>query len=168
MGSFSFTKADRLTKVANIVEGKSFKMLIPQEFGGGYIKDHYQGYGRIGLKEDMSPRYDMYELLAFWNTEGERKDNLRFEGEYPVMKEIDENTRFNRSIGIGMGSYEHQIDSLKYPLKLVSASYKGTYEECDGVSYFDPLQGESALSWATRDAFFAARREATIAENEVR
>lgn len=168
MGSFSFTKADRLTKVANIMEDKSFKMLIPQEFGGGYIKDHYQGYGRIGLRPDLTPKYDMYELLAFWNAEGEKREMLKFEGEYPVMKEIDENTRFNRAIGIGMGSYENQIDNLRYPLKLVSASYKGTYEECDGVSYFDPLQGMSALSWPVRDAFFEARREAAAVQDEVR
>lgn len=168
MGSFSFTKADRLTKVANIVEDKPFKMLIPQEFGGGYIKDHYQGYGLIGLKKDLSPKYDMYELLAFWNAEGERREMLKFEGEYPVMKEIDASTRFNRAIGIGMGSYENQIDNLRYPLKLVSASYKGTYEECDGVSYFDPLQGVSALAWPVRDAFFEARKEAATAEDEVR
>ena len=168
MGSFSWTKADRLTKVANIVEGKSFKMLIPQEFGGGYIKDHYQGYGRIGVKADMSPKYDMYELLAFWNAEGEKKEMLRFDGEYPMMKEVDANTSFNRAVGIGMGSYEHQIDKLKYPLKLVSASYKGTYEECDGVSYFDPCQGAESLSWPMHDAFFEARRAAESAEDEVR
>ena len=167
MGSFSFTKADRLTKVANIMEDKSFKMLIPQEFGGGYIKDHYQGYGRIGLKPDLTPKYDMYELLAFWNAEGEKREMLKFEGEYPVMKEIDEYTRFNRAIGIGIGSFERQIDNLKYPLKLVSASYKGTYEECDGVSYFDPCEGLSVLSWAVRDAFFAARKEASAAEDDV-
>lgn len=45
MGCFSWLKADKLTNVANIVEGKPFKFLIPQEFGGGFIKDNYQGYG---------------------------------------------------------------------------------------------------------------------------
>lgn len=42
MGSFSWLKTDNLTKVANIQYGKSFKFLIPKEFGGGFIKDIYQ------------------------------------------------------------------------------------------------------------------------------
>lgn len=167
MGSFSWTKADRLTKVANIVEGRPFKMLIPQEFGGGYIKDHYQGYGRIGLKDDLTPQYDMFELMAFWNADSETREKLKYDGEYPMMKEIDQNTVFNRSIGTGMGLYERQIEALKYPLKLVSASYKGTYEECDGYSYFDPNQGMTALSWDDRDAFFEARRAILAAKDEV-
>ena len=49
MGCFSWLKADKLTKVANVVEDKPFKFLIPQEFGGGFIKDHYQGYGYLGF-----------------------------------------------------------------------------------------------------------------------
>ena len=36
---------------------------------------------------------------------------------------------------------------LKYPLKLVSASYKGTYEECEGRSYGDPNQGFYKTYW---------------------
>ena len=41
MGEFSFTKADNLTRVGNIVYGQPFKMLIPKEFGGGFIQDRY-------------------------------------------------------------------------------------------------------------------------------
>lgn len=32
-------------------------------------------------------------------------------------------------------------------LKLVSASYNGTYEECDGKSYGDPEQGFCKTYW---------------------
>lgn len=67
MGGFSFLKADNLTKVANIVEGKPFRFLIPAPFGGGSIKDYYRGYGQVGRKPDGSPQYDVLELLAFWN-----------------------------------------------------------------------------------------------------
>lgn len=162
MGSFSWLKADTLTKVANIVEGAPFKLLIPKEFGGGFIKDHYQDYGYLGTKEDGSPKYDMYELLAFWNAgmqyrlyrnrsnEGDAnpyypggvvQDRLRWDGEFPFLKEIDEHTDHNRCVGIDIGCYDNEIDLLEYPLKLVSASYKGTYEDCDGVSYNDPNQG---------------------------
>lgn len=154
MGCFSWLKADKLTKVANVVEDKLFKFLIPQEFGGGFIKDHYQGYGYLGTKKDGSPKYDMYELLAFWNADkkipfgnGETvRDRLRYDGDvFPTMKEIDEHTDENSSLGIDIGCYDAEIDRLKYPLKLVSASYTGTYEECDGRSYGDPNQGCGAL-----------------------
>lgn len=154
MGCFSWLKADKLTKVANVVEDKPFKFLIPQEFGGGFIKDHYQGYGYLGTKEDGSPKYDMYELLAFWNADkkipfgnGETvRDRLQYDGDvFPSMKEIDEHTDENRSLGIDIGCHDAEIDRLKYPLKLVSASYTGTYEECDGRSYGDPNQGWGAL-----------------------
>lgn len=153
MGCFSWLKADKLTKVANIVEDKPFKLLIPKKFGGGFIKDNYQGYGRIGKKEDGSPKYDMYELLAFWNADmnmpyGEGcqvGDKLQWDGDFPMLKEIDEYSRKNRNVGIDIGCYDHEIDKLKYPLKLVSASYKGTYEECEGRSYNDPNQGWGAI-----------------------
>ena len=76
-----------------------------------------------------------------------------YEGdEYPsTMKGILErgNTHLqnNRLKGIEIGCYDAQIDRLKYPLKLVSASYKGTYEECEGRSYGDPEQGFSKTYW---------------------
>ena len=137
MGSFSWLKADKGTKVKNIAYGKSFKFLIPEEFGGGFIKDKYQDYGLLGTKENGKPKYDMYELLAFWNnTEG-----LQYNGEYPLMKEIDEFTEENRRFGIGIGCYDEEILQLKYPLKLVSASCKLTYEEVKSPSLGDPDQG---------------------------
>lgn len=149
MGCFSWTKADTLTTTRNIVEGKAFKMLIPQEFGGGFIKDKYQGYGRIGHKADGSPMYDMYELLAFWNAGPSGiADKLQYgEDKTCIMKEIDQYTDKNRHFGIDIGCYPEEIDRLPYPLKLVSASYKGTYEDCVGVSYGDPNQGWGVLDW---------------------
>ncbi len=164
MGSFSWLKADDLTNVENIVCGKPFKLLIPQKFGGGYIKDYYQDYGRVGYKLDGTERYDIYELLAFWNAEmviqsdirtfdvaqceytihkaGTKvRDILKYDGEFPSMKEIDKYTDHNRYVGIAIGCYNEQVDKLEYPPKLVSASYKGSYEDCHGKSYGDPNQG---------------------------
>ena len=140
MGSFSWTKADDLTEVANIVYDKPFKLMIPQEFGGGFIKDIYQDYGHIGHKEDGSPKHDMYELLALWNT----PEKCKFEGEFNPLKEIDDYTEENRNIGIDTGCYDEEVDKLRFPLKLVSCSYKGTYEELIRPSYNDPHQGFSA------------------------
>lgn len=71
-----------MTNIENITHDASFKFLIPKEFGGGYIKNKYQDFGHLGKKEDGSPRYDMYELLAFWNN---AKD-LQYDGAYPFMK----------------------------------------------------------------------------------
>jgi hypothetical protein len=53
----------------------------------------------------------------------------------------------NRCKGIDIGCYDEQIDKLKYPLKLVSISYKGTYEECEMRSYGDPEQGFCKTYW---------------------
>lgn len=136
MGSFSWNKADDLTNIENVAAGSSFKFLIPAEFGGGFIQEKYQDYGYLGRKDDNSAKYDMYELLAQWNA----PDSV-IGCTAGTLKEIDENTDYNRSIGIDIGCYNYQIDKLKYPLKLVSASYKLSYEECAKPSYGDPDQG---------------------------
>jgi len=137
MGSFSWNKADKLTAIENIACGSSFKFLIPKEFGGGFIKDKYQDYGYLGTKENREPKYDMYELLAFWN----KVEGLKYKGEFPLMKEIDDDTYDNRRLGIDIGCYDGQISKLKYPLKLVSASFDGTYEDLETCSFGDPDQG---------------------------
>lgn len=137
MGSFSWNKADALTNIENIAYGASFKFLIPKEFGGGFIKDKYQDYGYLGTNEDGEPKYDMYELLAFWNN----AEDLKFDGERPLMKEIDKYTDDNRGEGIDLGCYDVDILKLKFPLKLVSASFKGTYEDLEFCSLGDPDQG---------------------------
>lgn len=84
----------------------------------------------------------MYELLAFWNADKIGLDKLKYNGdEFPKMKEIDEHTDHNRCLGISIGCYDNQIDELKYPLKLVSCSYKETYEDLNKPSYGDRNQG---------------------------
>ena len=140
MGSFSWLKADNLTNVANIVYGEPFKFLIPKEFGGGFIIDNYRDYGDLGRSsDDENSSYDMFELLAIWN-----KDhlgiNVRWNGKLNYMKEVDEHTEYNRSLGI-----DYQDTNLKYPLKLVSIEYEGTYEDCKGYSEWDPYQGSRPL-----------------------
>ncbi len=161
MGSFSWLRANIDTEKANIAEGDKFACLIPKEFGGGYIEDTYQDYGNLGTKEDGSPKYDMYELLAFWNKDrpysrllytgaGKTvKDNLYYNGDFPNLKEIDEFTDANRSIGIDIGCYDREIDRLKYPLKLVSVSYakNHTYEDCPYKSFDDIEQGFCSYNW---------------------
>lgn len=163
MGMFSWYRADNTNKQTNLVEGDAFKVLIPKEFGGGFIKGHYSGYGDciVDATEDENgnPKlsYDVYELLAFWNEEAikHKFDNdskfhifneaydltLHFEGERPLVPHETVHTRHNRSLGIDIGCYDEQMANLKYPLKLVSVRYKGTYEDCQNFSHSDPDQG---------------------------
>jgi hypothetical protein len=143
MGSFSWNKADDLTAIENVAYGDSFKFLIPKEFGGGFIKDKYQDYGFLGINENGNEKYDMYELLAFWNKDqlpNSAKD-LKYDGDFPLMKEIDQYTDHNRGLGIDIGCYDDQMLKLKYPLKLVSSSFNGTYEDLETCSLIDPDQG---------------------------
>ena len=147
MGSFSWMRADKTTKRSNLTYGDRYKILIPQEFGGGFIKDTYFDYGYVFYNTDHEA--DLYGILAYWN----KCDGMIYEGEeYPsTMRDILErgNTclQSNRCKGINIGCYDNKIDKLRYPLKLVSASYKGTYEECDGRSYGDPEQGFRKTYW---------------------
>lgn len=149
MGSFSWLRATKTTKRKNIVEGDKYKILIPEEFGGGFIIDTYFGYGYVFEYDDTKPNADLYGILAYWN----KCKGMQYEGdEYPsTMKDILErgNTclQNNRSKGINIGCYDDDVDRLRYPLKLVSVSYKGTYEECPGISYSDPNQGFFKTYW---------------------
>ena len=149
MGSFSWTRADKTTKRSNLVDGDSYKILIPKEFGGGYIKDIYYDYGYVFYYNNKKEEANLYGILAYWN----KCEGMIFDGdEYPsTMQDILERGRTcyqnNRLKGIDIGCYVNQIDNLKYPLKLVSASYKGTYEECEGRSYTDPEQGFRKTYW---------------------
>lgn len=154
MGTFSWLRANVDTEKANIAWGDKYACLIPKEFGGGYIEDLYNGYGLMGCRENGSPEYDLYELLAFWNKDTKYNgktigDYLKYDGEFPNLKEIDEFTDANRSIGIDIGCYDREIDRLKYPLKLVNVSYakNHTYEDCPYKSFGDTEQGFHSYSW---------------------
>ncbi|MFR0074367.1 MAG: hypothetical protein ACLRVD_08410 [Blautia caecimuris] len=120
-----------------------------EEFGGGYIKDTYYDYGYVFHEDEERENADLCGILAYWN----KCEGMIFDGEeYPAtMKDILERGRTceqsNRCKGISIGCYDEDIDKLKYPLKLVSASYKGTYEECNMRSYGDPEQGFVKTYW---------------------
>ena len=175
MGSFSWTRAEATTKRSNLTNGDRYKILVPKKFGGGYIKDIYYDYGKVfeyrawdpdsadsayyryidgnGTVHDAYPVSDLYGILAYWNN----CSDLSFDGEdFPqTMDEIllrgrtyDQDNRF---AGIHISCYADNIDALKFPLKLVSPSYKGTYEDCKGRSYGDPNQGFGKFNWSHSD-----------------
>ena len=147
MGSFSWIRADKCTKRKNITMGDKYKILIPEKFGGGYIKDTYYDYGYVFYGTEKEA--DLYGILAYWN----HCEDMHFDGdEYPqTMEDIltrgNTHEQHNRCKGIDIGCYDYQIDELEYPLKLVSVSYKGTYEDCPMCSYSDPEQGFYKTYW---------------------
>ena len=175
MGSFSWTRAEATTRRSNLTNGDRYKILVPKEFGGGYIKDIYYDYGEVfsyrewdpaaadsayyryidgnGTVHDAYPVSDLYGILAYWNN----CSDLSFDGESrpQTMDEILLRGRTyaqdNRVAGIHIGCYADNIDALKFPLKLVSPSYKGTYEDCRGRSYGDPNQGFGKFNWSHSD-----------------
>ena len=206
MGSFSFTRSEHTIERANLTLGDKYKILVPQEFGGGYIVDTYFDYGNVfysatedcftvwgksiprcksmyvdgeGHKypanefinnpdcnnaADNTQAYcDLYGILAWWNDakatdkETNEKKDLEYYGNekptdmYSILKNGLTWLQDNRCAGISVGCYEEQIDKLKYPLKLVSMSYKGTYEECKGKSYSDCNQGFEKGYWSDSD-----------------
>ena len=186
MGTFSFTKADlHHTTVANIMHDKPFKCLIPAAFGGKLIKDTYDGYGKL-TDQVSHAEYDMFELLAFWNAEmpvptpvlrhaihsgywkksepapATIKELLRYDGEFTPMKTMDNHTTWNRLIGIMMGTFQDEVDKLRYPLKLVSASCRASYEDLQSRSYTDPNQGLSPLNWVAYDNYFINYRQTRL------
>lgn len=169
MGSFSWTRAEATTKRSNFAYGDKYKILVPKKFGGGYIKDIYCDYGKVfghsncagyhcyvdsdGVVHYPYPVADLYGILAYWNN----CSDLVFEGDYcpytmtGILLRGKTHEQVNRTKGIAIGCYDEEVDALEFPLKLVSASYKGTYEECKGRSYGDPAQGFRKRTWLSKD-----------------
>lgn len=170
MGLLSWTRAENTTKRANIINGDKYKLLVPSKFGGGYISDIYHDDGYIlrwGL--DKSCKYvdssgmiydgalfvpaDLYGILAYWNS----CDNMRFDStQYPedmltILKHGLTTMDQNRYNGIKLGIRDEFVDKLLFPLKLVSVSYRGTYESCKGRSYCDPNQGLDKGYWSQKE-----------------
>ena len=91
MGSFSWLRADKTTERSNLTDGDVYKILIPQEFGGGYIKDTYYDYGYVFYYNEEKENADLYGILAYWN----KCEGMMFDGDdYPsTMEDILERGR---------------------------------------------------------------------------
>lgn len=161
MGSFSWLRADICTKRANLTEGDKYKILIPIEFGGGYIADTYWDYGYInhyndavyvnkdGKKITLKAEGDLYGMLALMNMRCTRV-NKGIESDIVDIIENGDTCGDIRYEGIDIGCYDSDACMLQFPLKLVSRSYKDTYEELDHFSCGDPNQGFGAKEWDDR------------------
>lgn len=146
MGSFSWLYADKNLEYNNICESDKYKMLIPEEFGGGEIIDDYQDYGHI-----TTPWGDtnIYHIIAFMNLDAAvdgkpLRDILAYKGIDHFPHTIEEIVKYGcdaRHYGIEIACYDADMNRLTFPLKLVSEKFKGTYEDCDSISFSDPNQG---------------------------
>lgn len=171
MGSLSFMRADKTTQRSNLIIADSYKILIPQKFGSGYIKDEYWDYGYInhygnavyvdtnGVKHKINVEADLYGLVAYmnrhmdaslwgyknealWSTLRNVSDDIM-----DILQNGDTNNQDIRTKGIAISYYSKDINLLEYPLKLVSASCKYTYEDCNMKSYVDTESGFKAKKW---------------------
>ena len=99
MGFFSWLTCDTQKSISNTysVRGAfTVYLLIPREFGGGYIReDDYEGYGIFGGR-------DAYALVAQWNC--------------PEKCCGDDGK--DRRVGIDIACYNKQNMNLKYPIKI--------------------------------------------------
>lgn len=150
MGSFSFIRAD-VKGSANILYGDTVKLLIPIEFGGGYIKGKYVDYGRI---DENGIEYDIYELAGIWNSPKILKA-LKGLFSNPARKQSDiwdNNNERNltdviRHVGIDFTVYDEDHAKSKYPIKIVGENVDTTYEQCYRISFTDPTQGFVRWGW---------------------
>lgn len=150
MGSFSFIRAD-VKGSANVLYGDSIKLLIPIEFGGGYIKGKYVDYGRI---DENGIEYDIYELAGIWNSPKILKA-LKGLFSNPARKQSDiwdNNNERNltdviRHVGIDLTVYDEDHAKAKYPIKIVGENVDTTYEQCYRISFTDPTQGFERWGW---------------------
>lgn len=149
MGSFSWQYASKKSETINFCPGDEVKVLIPEHFGIGEIVGSYEDYGIVLTKEGKE--YDLYDLIAVFNAEDLEENELNNkikqlhkEKKLPTVEEVVSfigNDSSLRSVGINIGCYDEQLDSLKYPLKVVSVSEDVKYENCNFISYGDPNQG---------------------------
>ena len=155
MGNFSWLDCDSVKENnRQIVNDKCEKvyLLIPKEFGGGYIlESQYGGYGEFGGK-------DVYDLVIDWNIKDitnilQNKDNFKcewvkeYEEEFihlskgePLSDGVDK-----RTLGIAIACYDEDNAKLKYPIK-VTHREDLIYEDAN-FSLSDPNQGWGVSSY---------------------
>ena len=143
MASFSYIysdyDADPNGKAA-ITENDTVKILVPQKFGGGFIKAKYIDYGRFEL-ESGKLLSDCY-IAALWNNKN-FPETLKEKFEIKNALEGLENEEQLSEIwadGIDcVGDFGGAI--AKFPVKIIKETSDMTYEECRFHIISDPEQG---------------------------
>lgn len=143
MGQFSWLDCKTNEQ---IVDGKrrDVYVLIPQEFGGGHIKETcYDGYGRFG-------GHDIYDLIVDWNIDYldqvyANEDTWHCDliknmhDDFAKLKNGEQISREKRIFGIALACYDEDNVRLRYPIK-ITHDKDAVYEYC-APSMSDPNQG---------------------------
>ena len=155
MGQFSWLDCKTGEQIIDGRKRKSY-VLVPWQFGGGHIEETcYEGYGVFG-------GHDIYDLVAEWNREYIRFDELRekdwlacrFGGEEDARLFLSvysghgvDDTVFDkrlgndwkRTIGIAIACNDEDNARLRFPIK-ITHDPRAVYEWC-APSKSDPNQG---------------------------
>lgn len=155
MGSFTWLRADKNISEngqANICYGEKIKVLIPNEFGSGCIEGEYLDYGL--LEEADGNQYDLYELVAIWNSPELRNKLTELGYQNVNLKAVGEEGTIDskisgiiRNYGIIISCYDEDHAKIKFPLKLVDAKTKIDHAECEYFSIGDLKQGFEEWYW---------------------
>lgn len=115
MGSFSWLRATKTTKRKNIVEGDKYKILIPKEFGGGFIIDTYFGYGYVFEYDDTKNHFDSTWDMLKINPKIFRYANKKLRDDYSLAYEAVSQDYYN---------FRYVSDRLKDDITLARIAYK--------------------------------------------
>lgn len=143
MASFSYIysdyDADPNGKAA-ITENDTVKILIPQKFGGGFIKGKYVDYGRFEL-ESGKLLSDCY-IGALWNNKDFPEILKEKFGFKNAFEGLDNEEQLAEIWEDGI-DYVGDVDGAiaEFPVKIIKETSDMTYEECRFHIISDPEQG---------------------------
>ena len=143
MASFSYIYSDYDADPngkASITENDTVKILIPQKFGGSFIKAKYVDYGRFEL-ENGKFLSDCY-IGALWNNKNFPeilKEKFGIENVFEGLENEEELKKIWED-GINyIGDVHGAI--AEFPVKIIKETNDMTYEECRFHIIEDPEQG---------------------------
>lgn len=143
MASYSYIYSDydaNPNGKASITENDTVKILIPQKFGGGFIKAKYVDYGRFEL-ESGKLLSDCY-IGALWNNEDFTKILKEKFGFKNAFEGLDNEEQLSEIWEDGI-DYVGDVDGAiaEFPVKIIKETSNMTYEECCFHIISDPEQG---------------------------
>lgn len=143
MASFSYIysdyDADPNGKAA-ITENDTVKILIPQKFGGGFIKGKYVDYGRFEL--ESGKLLNCCYIGALWNNKDFPEILKEKFGIENVFEGLDNEEQLKEIWGDGI-DYVGDVDGAiaEFPVKIIKEANDIKYEECRFHIIGDPEQG---------------------------